>query len=261
MKIYLKTPLSYYGGKQMMLKDILPLIPKHNLYCEPFLGGGAVFWAKEPSPVEIINDTNGAVVNFYRVVQSKFDELYNEVQLTLHARTLYNDARVVYNNPHLFSDVKRAWALWVATSQSFASKIGSGWAYARKKNSCEKKVTNAKKRFQEAYKERLNYVQIECNNALNVIKSRDSEDSFFYIDPPYVGSNQGHYSGYTQEDFNNLITLLSSIKGKFLLSSYPNKYLDEAINKYGWNTKKFDKCLSASKNRNARKTEVLTKNY
>ena len=54
----MKTPITYYGGKQSMLSIILPMIPEHNLYCEPFFGGGAVFFAKEPSKIEVINDTN-----------------------------------------------------------------------------------------------------------------------------------------------------------------------------------------------------------
>lgn len=62
-----KTPISYYGGKQAMLKKILPLIPDHVVYVEPFFGGGAVFFAKDKSEVEIINDYNSNVANFYRV--------------------------------------------------------------------------------------------------------------------------------------------------------------------------------------------------
>ena len=52
----MKTPITYYGGKQTMLKHILPLIPKHKVYTETFLGGGAVLWAKDPAPLEIVND-------------------------------------------------------------------------------------------------------------------------------------------------------------------------------------------------------------
>ena len=55
--VVLTTPISYYGGKQRMLQHILPLLPVMNLYCEPYVGGGAVFWAKEPSRVEVINKT------------------------------------------------------------------------------------------------------------------------------------------------------------------------------------------------------------
>ena len=65
----MKTPITYYGGKQSMLSIILPMIPEHNLYCEPFFGDGAVFFTKEPSKIEVINDTNREVVNFYRVAQ------------------------------------------------------------------------------------------------------------------------------------------------------------------------------------------------
>ena len=45
----LKTPISYYGGKQMLLKHILPLIPEHTLYTEAFCGGCAVLFAKPPA--------------------------------------------------------------------------------------------------------------------------------------------------------------------------------------------------------------------
>ena len=70
----LKTPISYYGGKQNMLKEILPRIPEHTIYTEAFFGGGAVFFAKPPVKSETINDTNNMVVNFYDVL--KLDYIY-----------------------------------------------------------------------------------------------------------------------------------------------------------------------------------------
>jgi len=66
-QIRLKTPITYYGGKQQLSQIILGLIPEHNLYCEPFCGGAAIFFAKEPVPVEIINDTNRELINFFKV--------------------------------------------------------------------------------------------------------------------------------------------------------------------------------------------------
>ena len=71
-KVYGKTPISYYGGKQLMVSTILPLIPPHKIYVEPFLGGAAIFFAKKPSDFECINDLNGALVTFYQVVVSDF---------------------------------------------------------------------------------------------------------------------------------------------------------------------------------------------
>jgi len=69
----MKTPVTYYGGKQKLASTILKLIPEHNLYCEPFVGGAAIYFAKEPSNVEVINDTNKELMNFYRVVQQAVD--------------------------------------------------------------------------------------------------------------------------------------------------------------------------------------------
>ena len=70
-KVLLKTPISYYGGKQNMLKHILTLVPEHKIYIEPFFGGGSLFWAKEPAKCEVINDVNMNLVNFYQVLKNK----------------------------------------------------------------------------------------------------------------------------------------------------------------------------------------------
>jgi len=64
-------------------------------------------------------------------------------------------------------------------------------------------------------------VQLECADALYVIQSRDTINTFFYCDPPYYNSDCGHYNRYSEEDYENLLKLLAGIKGKFILSSYP----------------------------------------
>jgi len=66
-KIQLRTPITYYGGKQQLCSTILGLIPEHNLYCEPFCGGAAIFFGKKASHVEVLNDTNKELINFYKV--------------------------------------------------------------------------------------------------------------------------------------------------------------------------------------------------
>lgn len=65
----MRTPITYYGGKQTLLKHILPLIPKHTIYTEAFCGGAAVFFAKKPAEAEVINDINQDLVNFYNTLQ------------------------------------------------------------------------------------------------------------------------------------------------------------------------------------------------
>ena len=71
----MRTPISYYGGKQTMLKHILPLIPRHRIYTEAFCGGAAVLFAKRPAEAEVINDINMELTNFYWCAQVYYSDL------------------------------------------------------------------------------------------------------------------------------------------------------------------------------------------
>jgi DNA adenine methylase len=122
-----------------------------------------------------------------------------------------------------------------------------------------KKLANKRAGFTIDYAIRLQQVQIECCDALRIIRSRDETEAFFYLDPPYVGTDQGHYDGYTQEDFDALLDILKKLKGKFLLSSYRNKSLTEFTQKNKWHTLEIAMALPVSKGK--RKIEVLTANY
>ncbi len=86
--IQLKSPFGYYGGKQRLAKRILTLIPNHRTYVEPFFGGGAIFFAKPPSEVEVINDTNHELINFYKVLKQEFIYLIKEINISLHSRLM-----------------------------------------------------------------------------------------------------------------------------------------------------------------------------
>jgi DNA adenine methylase len=255
----LKTPIGYYGGKQKMAKHILPLIPQHNLYCEPFFGGGAIFWAKPSSNVEVINDIKDNVIVFYRVLKTDFARLKKKIDSTLHSRSLYRRAMKVYDCPKKYSDLERAWALWTLATQGFAHRLKS-WGHA-KDGKVERQVNNARQRFTEVYADRLEKTQIENNDALRVIKLRDKTDTFFYLDPPYYNSNCADYSGYTEQDFKNLLDACANMEGMFLLSSYPSKLLTEYTKKYGWNSHSVQMRVSVTKNSQKQKTEVLTWNY
>jgi DNA adenine methylase len=258
----LKTPISYYGGKQQLAKTILSLIPEHRLYCEPFLGGGAIFFAKSPSKVEIINDSNGELINFYKIVKCDFNALEKEISLSLHSRRQHEQAWVIYRNPDLFDPVKRAWAVWMLANSSYGCMLDTSFGYDRT-GVTSKKLDNKRSGFSVDYAVRLQMVQIECCDALRIIQSRDRENAFFYIDPPYVGYDQGHYDGYTQEDFEALLTLLSGIKGKFLLSSFRNKGLETFVKQEGWNMIEIRMSSSMTNVHKTKrdKIEVLTANY
>ena len=259
----MKPPLTYYGGKQKLLKHILPLIPPHTLYCEPFFGGGAVFFAKEPSEIEVINDINGNLVNFYSVIKRRFKALKKEILTTLHSREQYEAARHVMAFPSLFTSVKQAWAVWTIANEGYASRLDSSWGFDRKRNTSAKRLSRKRRHFIQDYSCRLEKAEIESVDAILVIESRDTKNSFFYCDPPYVNSHRGHFRGYTEEDFEKLLMLLGNIKGKFLLSSYPSAILERYSVKHRWHTKVVDQRLdvSAKYQRRNRKAEILTANY
>jgi DNA adenine methylase len=262
-QIYLRTPISYYGGKQKLAKTILQKIPDHRLYGEPFLGGAAIFFAKEPSEVEVINDTNKELINFYQVCRNRFHELSSLVRVTLHSRELHDDAWVIYNKPHLHDEVRRAWAVWVLSTQSFSSMIDGSWGYDKAERTTTNKISNKREQFTEELAIRLQNAQIECADAVYIIQSRDSKESFFYCDPPYYNSNCGHYDGYGVEDFEKLLQALAGIQGKFLLSSYPSDILRRYVKENGWNQWNVEQGVTVNNKSGyqKRKVEVLTANY
>lgn len=259
MKRFTRTPITYYGGKQKLVPTILELIPIHTLYCEPFSGGAAVFFAKDPAKVEVLNDTNRELINFYRILQQDPDNLEQEIKKTLYSRATFNDAWAIYNYPHLFTDLKRAWALWVLSMQGFSGQLSPTWGYDKLNNSPVKRLNNRREDLLQVAK-RLSNAQIECTDAIRIIESRDSENAFFYVDPPYFNSDCGHYDGYTEDDFRELLQTLAQIGGKFLLSSYPSDVLEEFAKQYGWHMVKKEMRIDAGKS-TRKKIEVLTANY
>lgn len=262
MKANLKPLLPYYGGKSKLVPTLLPLIPEHTTYAEPFSGGAALFFAKEPSPIEVLNDTNKEIVNFYRVVKEKFVDLEKMIRITLHSRSAHKDATVIYNHPHLFDELERAWAVWTLAVQSFSSMLDGTWGYDKNtKGTTSTKITNKREAFTEQYAIRLQNVQIECADATYIIMSRDTPEAFFYCDPPYFNSDCGHYGGYTKDDFEKLLKQLAGIKGKFLLSSYPSDILEQYAKKHRWKTQQIEQRVSVNKGYGKKKIEVITSNF
>jgi DNA adenine methylase len=219
----MKPVISYYGGKQRMLPKLLPLIPKHTVYVEPFVGGGAVLFGKPWPDVtnnnhyrECINDLDGNLINFYRQLRDSGEALCNAIQLTPYSREEHQIAKKLGEG----DDLERARRYFVNIRQSFGNKLNSGWGVSvyGVNTSVSYWLNKHKDIFQ--YLERMSSIAIENRDAIAVIKQWDSPQTFFYCDPPYPGADQGHYSGYTTEDFKNLISTLDSCVGNFMVSCY-----------------------------------------
>lgn len=125
-----------------------------------------------------------------------------------------------------------------------------------------------KENFTQHLVDRIEHTYIENEDALKILYSRNVKNAFHYIDPPYPNTDQGHYAGYTFEDYERLLNFCADdCKGKFLLSSYNSEMLDHFTKVHGWHKKEINLMISGSRSLNSRKgrnqarTEVLVSNY
>lgn len=257
----MKTPITYYGGKQTMLKHILPLIPKHKLYTEAFVGGAAVFFAKEPIEAEVINDINMHLVNFYNTLQLDYEALKQKIDATLHSRDMHAHATHILAYPEFFSHIDRAWAVWALSKMSFAAMLDGAFGYDFR-GGMPKKVRNAKEDFCEYLAHRLEQVTIESRHAFEVLETYDSPNTFHFVDPPYVGSDCGHYEGvFGEAELAQLLELLTQLKGKFMLTMFPHPLIDEYATSNAWIIHRIERFISASKTSRRMQEEWIVCNY
>jgi len=231
----MRPAFSYYGGKQRMASKIVPLIPKHTVYVEPFAGGAAVFFAKPWPEVtnnqhyrEVLNDKDSRIVNFYRIMREQPTELIRRVSLTCKSREEHMLAR---DDSDCEIENARRW--FVDIQQGFANRSRSGWNTGVFSNNHAATWTASCARLWECAS-RLSSVYIEHDDALNVIERWDSPQTFFYCDPPYPGSDQGHYSGYSHQDLMTLVDALDSCQGSFILSNYAQDYIPNHWERFEW---------------------------
>src|SRR5881227_3620951 len=110
-------PLAYIGGKNRLAKQIIALLPEHTTYVEPFAGGAQVFFHKQPSRVEVLNDLNEDIVTFFRVCQSHHEELTRYLRFTVASRRLH---QLLTDTPtQILTDVQRAARFFYLQKNSF----------------------------------------------------------------------------------------------------------------------------------------------
>jgi DNA adenine methylase len=201
------------------------------------------------------------MLTFYEVAKTDYSKLKRKIDGTLHSREDHKYARIIYDNSRFFGRIDVAWSVWVLASSSFASMLTGTFGYDKARQTITRKVSNKRDSFTKDISKRLENVEIECRDAVEIIKGRDTKESFFYCDPPYFNSDMGHYKGYSEAEFERLLKALSKIKGKFLLSSYPSEILTRYIKQNGWHTVSYKKICAVNSERNKTKEEVLTANY
>jgi len=85
----LNSPIPWVGGKRLLRHEIISRFPEHNTYIEPFAGAAWVYWGKEPSTVEVINDLNGDLVNLFLTIKNHPQEFYDRLWYMKTSRDLY----------------------------------------------------------------------------------------------------------------------------------------------------------------------------
>ena len=228
----MKPLISYYGGKGRIASKIVSCINQisHTVYVEPFCGGAAVLFSKPRRVVtnnnhyrEVINDTSDILISLYRCATKCPDELALELEATLYSQSDHARAKVICKNPKDYTQLEIAWAYFVNVNSSFANQLNKGWrssvAGTNDANTWRNRITSLKEKL-----DRLQSVHISCEDALQCIDRFDSPQSLIYADPPYPGTDQGHYEGYTSQDWIALCDKLDSIQGSYILSNYPQNY-------------------------------------
>lgn len=193
-----------------MLDAILPLIPPHDCYCEPFCGGMAVLLAKPRSKNEVVNDINGDLVTFYRCVRFHRDELLTELEFVLNSRQEFNDFRA---QPGL-TDIQRSARWYTRNKIGFGGSVDSfGVTVAQPHSSREGRMETIR-----LLNLRLDRVTIEHMDWKKCMALYDRPTSFFFMDPPYTDCGATNYGVWKDSDVVDLRQQLDRLRGRWLLT-------------------------------------------
>jgi DNA adenine methylase len=207
-------PLPYVGGKRNLAKQIIELLPAHTTFCEAFAGGAQVLFAKQPSKVEILNDLDGEVVNFFRIVKEHHEELLRYFRFMLVGRKWYDLLRAT--DPQTLTDVQRAARWFYVLKASFASRVSHPnyhWHVVQPPGLNPDRLPEL---FEKAHK-RLARVQLECLPYEKILAHFDRKETLFFLDPPYFRKRLYRFN-FQDGDFVTLEERLRGLRGKFLLS-------------------------------------------
>lgn len=210
-----KSPLGYLGGKSRLAAKIIERIPPHTCYVEPFCGGAWVYFTKAPSKIEVLNDLDGELVNFWRVIRSHLPEFLRCLEYSIVSREEFH--RDKEQEPRLLTDVQRAVRYYRLQRMGYGGKT-TGRTFG---TSCVRpssfNPTAAKAVLQETH-QRLSRTFIEKLDACECIRRYDSPGTFYYIDPPYWDCETMYAVEFSKDDFLRLRDTLKAVKGKFILS-------------------------------------------
>lgn len=219
----INAPIKWVGGKYKLRKRIVELIPEHSCYVEVFGGAGWILFAKEPSDVEIWNDLESELVNFFRVIKSHPEEFYESFDLTVVSRELFQDFRYVDHSQ--MSEIDRAHRFYYLIMAGWGGELHLPRLQTSVKDGGHgNRLIGAMKNLRtkiDPVHERLQTVIIEHLDWKECVKRYDKEGVFMYLDPPYPDNNCNYTENMrTTEEHQELVEWMKTSKCKWLLTNY-----------------------------------------
>jgi len=231
------SPLRWFGGKFYTADKIIALMPNHLCYAEPFFGAGHVFFKKPKAEVEVINDIDLSIYSFFKVLSNEnlFNEFIKKVYLLYSHRKIFEEQGEVLRDKSA-NIVDKAVAFFYRISLAFGARVKNNSYVSGFSRNNAQSFNSAKRRLFFAH-ERLRNVFVECKDWKEVVKQYDSDDTLLYCDPPYIHDTRKSKDDYehemTNEQHEELINILLSLKSKVILSGYANP-IYERLEKNGW---------------------------
>lgn len=258
----MKSPVPYFGSKQSIADWIVGLLPDHDHYVEPFAGGLSVLLAKRPARMETVNDLDGELMTFWRVLRDRPAELLRACMLTPHGR-----AELAATWDPTTDELELARRIWCRLAQGRSGTLrNTGWRHYIDPAGSVTSMPG----YLEAYAvrlasaaERLHKVSLDALPALEVIGRYGSRPNvLLYIDPPYLGTTRGWGNNYrcemkTEIEHRELAAALVDCKATVVLSGYHSPLYDELYD--GWHRHEQASMTGNAKTAKAR-TEVLWAN-
>ncbi|ACU71952.1 D12 class N6 adenine-specific DNA methyltransferase [Catenulispora acidiphila DSM 44928] len=256
-------PFSYFGGKSTLAPVIAGLLPAHGHYVEPFAGSLAVLLAKAPSRMETVNDLDGGLMAFWRVLRDRPADLERVCALTPHSRAEYLDA---YRTDDAPDDLERARRIWVQLAQGRAgTRRPTGWRHYQESAGYSTSMAGYLAGYvgrMAPTAARLAQVSLECRPALEVIEAYGRHaDVLLYVDPPYLagtrnGTNYLHEMPH-KDDHRKLAAALNACQATVVLSGYGSPLYDALYD--GWDRHEIS-AMTTQGGTHGRRTEVLWSN-
>lgn len=250
----MKPPICRMGGKSKLRKTIIEMMPQHTCYVELFFGAGWVYFGKEPSKVEVINDIDKELTNLFRMIKYHAPEIERQLEYEFSGRDIFEE----YKNCTIeyLTEINRAVRFLYLITQSFAGR-GGVYGYG---TSTKPSPQIFYKNVLGELKERLRNTYVENLSFEKIIDKYDREHSFFFCDPPYFETT-GYGNTFGEKEHLLLKDKLSNIKGKFLLTINDHKNVRDWYKEF--NIKEVQVNYSVSKETKGRGkyNELIITNY